>query len=605
MKRIKLVKLEVGWKAGRTVAMKMTSEKRRTATAATNMLAAMGVVAVLLLAAGDRADATEVTTWSEFFTDSESPLLAAAAVSRSSGTSRPVAAVSRSSAAVATAPRPAFAVARGGVPASCLPGNCVSNQAELIDAIANINTPGGLGGVITLCRDAPIVIDEDIIISSSFLLDPSAEVTIECCDVTRRTSSSTLPRCSIVTGPDCAVLVDLLGNATRVCSLSIFNSRSLTLSGILFDGSSNTSPVPELLNGIVRYRLTPGLIGFSTSRITVVDCVFQNVEGSDVSFGVTPLEPKNTLQLRALNVFFFGGTSDPEDTSLAIEIVRTAFFDNPSGGLLLFSAFLPADSTRNGNINALVRDSQFERNGQSSNFVRFIDNSGIAVLGPIASITVDSSRFIDNLSAGRGGAIQIERDGTSQLFPIPTSSVTDSTSVTLRGNLFRGNRCGPSAQFAEAGAVYVRLEGVIDSSVTVVDSDFIDNAAVSCNLPGTGCSEVGSTGGGLVVEFVTEEVIIDRCRFKSHTAEIGAAIFVFQVASLALTRSKIEKNVSIRDDGIEGATAVVEVINTDSTLCFDVGTVFVSRSTFKKNTGTHTSVVITLATCSKKLIPNV
>ena len=516
--------------------MNLKSEQR-------NWLAAAAVfVVVVLVAAGGRADAS----------------LTAAVERRPGGV-----AVSRSSAADLSTSPPAFAVGRrgGGVPESCLPGNCVSNEAELIDAIENISVTGG---VITLCRDAPIVLEREI-----NLFAASVEVTIECCDVQRRTSGASLPACSIVTGPDCQVIA-FTGTIVRNCGFSFFFA-SVTLSGILFDGSSNGSPVEPLDGGIVEFLYNPTFA--PESRLSVVDCVFRNVEG-----GVRDL-PQGAVQLRALNIIA-GVAEDVPGSSFTIEVLRTGFFDNPSGGLLLLP--LSEGTGFNGNTNAFVRDCQFERNGQSSDFLRGNDNSGVAVLGPIASITVESSRFIDNVSRTRGAAIQIERNFD---FGAPAPNQTDSTSVTLRDNLFRGNRFGKT-QFFEAGAVFIRLEGVIAGSVTIEDSDFIDNAAFDCDLPGSGCTE--ALGGGLCLNFVTEEVIIDRCRFKNNVANAGAAFSAFQVGSLVLSRSKIEKNEGRGTDGVQNA---VNIINVPIPV-LGFNTFSVSQSTFKKNIGTHTSVAL-------------
>ena len=53
---------------------------------------------------------------------------------------------------------PAFAVAaaeRGGGLGRCAPGNCVSTEDELVEAITDIVVAGGMG-VVALCRDTPI-----------------------------------------------------------------------------------------------------------------------------------------------------------------------------------------------------------------------------------------------------------------------------------------------------------------------------------------------------------------------------------------------------------------------------------------------------------------
>ena len=88
------------------------------------------------------------------------------------------------------------------------------------------------------------------------------------------------------------------------------------------------------------------------------------------------------------------------------------------------------------------------------------------------------------------------------------------------------------------------------------------------------------------MNFITEEVIIDRCRFKKNVANAGAAFSASQVGSLVLSRSKIEKNEGRGTDGVQNAVNILN-IPTPGFKNFSV-----SRSTFKRNTGTHTSIAL-------------
>ena len=245
------------------------------------------------------------------------------------------------------------------------------------------------------------------------------ELIIECCDVQTRRFSSSLPACSIVTGPECG---------TVPCSIAFFNIASLTLSGILFDGSNGTPTTSEL--GIILYEFDDLTVA-RERRLSITDCIFRNFDGGVFSISEGP------FQARALNIVGFT-RADPNE-SLDIQIVRSGFFDNESGGVLLL--VLNVDDGSTGNVNANVRDCQFERNGNAFDFFRLNDYSGIAVIGNVASVVVESSRFIDNLSAALGAAIKID----SFFSGLPFDR---RESVRLRENIFRGNRCGPGNEVA-------------------------------------------------------------------------------------------------------------------------------------------------------------
>ena len=460
-----------------------------------------------------------------------------------------VAAVSRSSASVPSGP-PAFAVAaaeRGGGLGRCAPGNCVSTEVELVDAVSEIPAAGGTG-VIVICRDAPIELNRSIVILGSM------DVTIECCDVQPRRSSSSLPACSIVTGPECG---------STICDITFFNVESVTLSGILFDGSTKSPEFSAV--GIVSY-IFGAIIESFERRLRIADCVFRNVEGGEFTIS-------SPYIARALNVIGLV-REDPSD-SIEIEIVRSGFFDNESGGFLLL---VVSSAGSNGNVNVNVRDCQFERNGQALEFrVSANDNGGIAIIGDVESVVVESSRFIDNQSAFRGAALIVSRVlGDDPVPPI----ATESSSITLRDNLFRGNRCGRSTRLgAEAGAVYIKLDLVrSETLVAVENSDFFNNTAVG--LVGEG------SGGGLTVEDVLGEVRIDRCRFKGNRSGDAAAIRLFRIVSATITRAKVEDNVG---RATRGDTSTVRFFNFVDEFGLE-GALLVSRSKFKNNIGTHTSL---------------
>ena len=339
-------------------------------------------------------------------------------VSRNIGEVPLVAAVRRS--AAITSGTLAFSAERRGSVGRCAPENCVSTQDELVDALSAIVAEGGVG-VITLCRDEPLVLSERITLGGSIFKD----VTIECCDVKRRRNSSSQPRCSIVTdtspGSDCF---------TCAIEFEANSFESVELRGILFDGNAEST---ISLFGLVTYVFIEPM-GPIMRRLSVVDCVFQNVRGVRNAVGPNLVD----YQTRALNIF--GGVESASgEESVSIEIVRSGFFDNESGGVLLL--VLNVDDGSTGNVNANVRDCQFERNGNAFDFFRLNDYSGIAVIGNVASVVVESSRFIDNLSAALGAAIKID----SFFSGLPFDR---RESVRLRENIFRGNRCGPGNEVA-------------------------------------------------------------------------------------------------------------------------------------------------------------
>ena len=457
----------------------------------------------------------------------------------------PVAAVRRS--AAITSGTPAFSAERRGSFRRCAPENCVSTQDELVGALSAIVAEGGVG-VITLCRDEPLVLSEQIILGGSIFKD----VTIECCDVQRRRNSSSQPKCSIVTDTS-------PGSRCLTCGI-VFEANSLEsveLRGILFDGTGEGNTIS--LFGVVSYLFMEPM-GLIMRRFSVVDCVFQNVKGVGNAVGPNLV----AYQTRALNIF---GVleSAPGEESVSIEIVRSGFFDNPTGGVGVVGI---TNDGSNGGLNVVVRDSQFERNGQIIPVFRIDDNSGLAVLGRFASVLVESSRFIDNLSTIQGAGIQI---GTNlQTFGPPiTSNKTDSASVTLRDNVFRGNRV-PSQIATSGGAVIVRLSDVDNGRLIIDDSDFANNTA--------------RAGGGLVISGVDGDVSISKCRFRDNSGAFAAAIAMADVTSVAITRSKFDKNVGRDGDRDTEVVAIANLIGRSP--FFEEGALVVSRSTFRKNTGT-------------------
>ena len=81
-------------------------------------------------------------------------------------------------------------------------------------------------------------------------------------------------------------------------------------------------------------------------RLGITDCIFRNFDGGVFSISEGP------FQARALNIVGFT-RADPNE-SLDIQIVRSGFFDNESGGVLLL--VLNVDDGSTGNVNANVRD---------------------------------------------------------------------------------------------------------------------------------------------------------------------------------------------------------------------------------------------------------
>ena len=87
------------------------------------------------------------------------------------------------------------------------------------------------------------------------------------------------------------------------------------------------------------------------------------------------------------------------------------------------------------------------------------------------------------------------------------------------------------------------------------------------------------------MEDVFGDVIIDRRRFKGNVAGDASTISLRNVASAALTRSKIGDNEAV--GSFEGKGTVL-FFNSIGSPSFAQGTLVVSRSTFKRNAGTHT-----------------
>lgn len=199
------------------------------------------------------------------------------------------------------------------------------------------------------------------------------------------------------------------------------------------------------------------------------------------------------------------------------------------------------------------------------------DNSGVAVLGRVDSVTIESSRFEDNLSAKRGAAIQI--DST-----VLGAAVSPGfTSVTIEDNVFKNNTCGPNAigERTNGGAVFISLNAV-DSSVSIADSLFVDNTAFGGTV-----EPRFSEGGALYVQEVFGALSIDKCRFRRNVADDAAAIFLRNIESVSLTRSKIERN-----DSLESRAAVRYGNQIGLGSSFLQGSLLVRRSTFKRNVGT-------------------
>ena len=513
-------------------------------------------VFVVILSAGGRADAEGFEMNTMPYTSIRHPTSengitgevgSLSSVSRSTGASGPVASVSRSSVANASDP-PAFAVAaaeRFGTPERCEPGNCVATFGELIAALEDIRDNAGGVGTVTVCRDAPLVLTSFIQLNAP----DYADITIECCDTRVRRRSSSVPACTIVQAPTCDA------GASTSCNFNFFGL-SVTLRGIAFEGNGEQSFV-----GIVDFNSNLDVGTDEDITLDVIDCVFEK------SFGrLFEGAGDNIVRARALTIFAqsFFFSLEPQPGTITVRLVRTGFFDNPQGGVGVFAG-------ASQNVAVSVIDCQFERNGEADNFDLRNDNSGVAVLGRVDSVTIESSRFEDNLSAKRGAAIQID----STVLGAAVS--TGFTSVTIEDNVFKNNTCGPNTQGerTNGGAVFISLNAV-DSSVSIADSLFVDNTAFGGTV-----SPLFSEGGALYVQEVFGDLSIDKCRFRRNVADDAAAIFLRNIESVSLTRSKIERN-----DSLESRAAVRYGNQIGLGSSFLQGSLLVRRCTFKRNVGT-------------------
>ena len=530
---------------------------RRSDIANASACACALAVFVVILSACGRADAEEFEMNTMPYTSTRHPTSengitgevgSLSSVSRSTGASGPVASVSRSSVTNASDP-PAFAVAaaeRFGTPERCEPGNCVATFDELAAALEDIEANGGGVGTVTVCRGAPLVLTSFIQLEVPSFVD----ITIECCDTRVRRRSSSVPACTIVQAPTCDE------GGTTSCDFNFFGL-SVTLRGIAFEGNGEESFI-----GLVKFSSDfQGGLTDADITLDVIDCVFENSFGSlFVGAG------GNQVNARALTIFnegfFF--SLEPRPGTITVRLVRTGFFDNPQGGVGVFAG-------ASQNIAFSVIDCQFERNGEADNFDLRNDNSGVAVLGRVDSVTIESSRFEDNLSAKRGAAIQIDSTVLgAAVFP-------GFTSVTIEDNVFKNNTCGPNLQGerTNGGAVFISLN-TVDSSVSIADSLFVDNTAFGGTV-----APLFSEGGALYVQEVFGDLSINRCRFRRNVADDAAAIFLRNIESVSLTRSKIERN-----DSLESRAAVRYGNQIGLGSSFSQGSLLVRRCTFKRNIGT-------------------
>ena len=504
--------------------------------------------ALVAAAVGGRADANALS-WAD---------VRAAAARK--GTTQTV--VSRSDAlAVTTAER------RSGV-GPCSPGNCVSNEVELRNALDEIANAGGVGSV-TLCSESPIVLTPGLIIlTSEFFTD----VTIECCDVRERRFPSTLPACFIVRDPRCGQFSQV--GDTNSCS--IFTEEiSLTLRGIDFDGGEFNDPDTQVV-GPVAFNAFESADRLS---LLVADCIFRNTNDGTV-FILNDIDDV-IFRVRALTVVFGENFSG----SVSVGIERTGFFDNDSGGLIVLTAggFGSDDKA----VSVHVSESQFENNQLGGDpdveDSIFDDNGGIAVIGRFESLVVENSRFFDNFSPKRGAAIQIDTNVTGTGF----TGVTSGSSVALRDNKFERNQCmSGDGERTNGGAVFISFAGVSDGSITVEGSDFVDNAVSPVPGAVVGLATL-SEGGGLYVQNVQDggSVSIARCDFHRNTAQDAAAIFLANVESASIVRSEIQSNEA------ELSTSAVKYKNLVARGVVR-GSLAVSRSKFRKNTGANVKSLV-------------
>jgi len=533
---------------------------RRSDIANASACACALAVFVVILSACGRADAEEFEMNTMPYTSTRQPTSengitgevgSLSSVSRSTGASGPVASVSRSSVTNASDP-PAFAVAaaeRFETPERCEPGNCVATFDELSAALEDIEANGGGVGTVTVCRGAPLVLTSFIQLVAPTFVD----ITIECCDTRVRRRSSSVPACTIVQAPTCDE-----GSSTS-CDFNFFGL-SVTLRGIAFEGNGEESFV--------------GIVDFSDNfpetdadiTLDVIDCVFENSFGS-----LFEGAGGNFVRARALTIFAesFFFSLEPQSGTQTVRLVRTGFFDNVLGGVGVFAG-------ASQKIAVSVIDCQFERNGESVFRIFNNDNSGIAVLGRVDSVTIESSRFEDNLSAKRGAAIQIDSTVLgAAVFP-------GFTSVTIEDNVFKNNTCGPNLQGerTNGGAVFISLN-TVDSSVSIADSLFVDNTAFGGTV-----APLFSEGGALYVQEVFGDLSIDKCRFRRNVADDAAAIFLRNIESVSLTRSKIERN-----DSLESRAAVRYGNQIGLGSSFSQGSLLVLRCTFKRNIGSALEII--------------
>lgn len=512
----------------------------------------VALFALVAASVGGRADANALS-WAD--------VRAAAAAATRKGTTQPV--VSRSDAlerAVTTAERRS-----GGGP--CSPGNCVSNEAELRNALDEIASAGGVG-TVTLCSESPIVLSPGLIfLTNQFFTD----VTIECCDVRERKAPSTLPACSIVRDPLCGQF----SQVGDINSCSIFTEEiSLTLRGIDFDGGEFNNPDTAVV-GPVAFNAFDSADRLS---LLVADCIFRNTNDGTVFF-LNDIDDV-LFRVRALTVVFDQDFSG----SVSVEIKRTGFFDNDSGGLIVLTAGIPGGfGSDDKAVSVHVSESQFENNQLGGDpdvedSPIFDDNGGIAVIGRFESVVVEYSRFFDNFSPKRGAAIQIDTNVTGTGF----TGVTRGSSVALRDNKFERNQClSGDGERTNGGAVFISFGGVSDGSITVEGSDFVDNAVSPVPGAVVGLATL-SEGGGLYVQNVQDggSVSIARCDFHRNTAQDAAAIFLANVESASIVRSEIQSNeAALSTSAVKYKNLVAQGVVR--------GSLVVSRSKFRKNTGTN------------------
>ena len=410
------------------------------------------------------------------------------------------------------------ALERGG---ACQRPRCVSNEEELQRALTALGDTGG--GTVTLCRSdsRPIELNERI-----FAPEFISDVTIECCDIRTRTDR-TVPACTI-------------RKLCTTCNIDVFFVDSVTLRGIQFEDRNPNSDGSVTDFGALYYQVDGSADSGSDIRLSISDCVFRDFKGSTFPVGFLP-----DLRARAIT-FVLSDVSDGSFGSAEIEIVRSGFFDNDSGGAVVYQQAL--GNRTDGLVTIDIRESQFENGGVTATGFRpsnsTTENGGFAMVGPLRSMSVSSSRFIANKAPRYGGGLLVV-NAQDQLNSGIGIKLGDTVGITLSDNLFDGNevfnptRGSGGATFVQGGGAVALLVGQVDEiNIEILDSRFFNNIASTVPGPdGVIDSEESAIGGGLYVASglirpcptcprnpnVEQTLTIDRCRFKNNAAVNGAA----------------------------------------------------------------------------------